>query len=290
MFGKNTHKIISKNVFSVFEGMNTEEIITHLEYFGLDRIDSKIYTGLLQLGSVSVGTMAAKLEIDRGKAYRSLNKLKNLGIITTTFTNPTICTAVEPKKALTEIIETKDDEIITMKNLAKKITLDLSKVTRNSKSPNVSSLSIVQGRTNIYSRIGKMIQESKNIVYIVSTVEDLSMMYHTSIPEKIQYAKKHGVEIRILTNEILTTELEFITRLNASDVKIGKLPSKSRMIVEENGQLIMSGAISDLMNLRDDNDSILYTNSPEMVNNMFSLATLLWKKSKKLEATITTKL
>ena len=144
---------------------------------------SKIYTGLLRLGSVSVGTMAAKLEIDRGKAYRSLNKLKNLGIITTTFTNPTICTAVEPKKALSEIIGRKDDEIITMKNLAKKITKDLSQVSRNSKSPDVSSLSIIQGRTNIYSKIGKLIHESRNIVYIVSTIEDLSMMYHTSIPE-----------------------------------------------------------------------------------------------------------
>ena len=263
--------------------MNIEEIITHLEYFGLDRIDSKIYTGLLQLGSVSVGTMAAKLEIDRGKAYRSLNKLKNLGIINTTFTNPTICTAVEPKKALTEIIEGKDDEIITMKNLAKKITNDLSKVSRNSKSPGVSSLSIVQGRTNIYSKIGRLIQESKNTVYIVSTIEDLSMMYHTSIPEKIHYAKKNGIEIRILTNNISSHEIEFIDRLNATEVKIGKLPSKSRLIVEEKGQLIMSGAISDLMNLKDENDSILYTNSPEMVNNMFSLSALLWKKSKKLE-------
>ena len=97
--------------------MITNEITSHLEYFGLDEIDSKIYTGLLQLGSVSVGTMAAKLEIDRGKAYRSLNKLKNFGIITTTFSNPTICTAVEPKVALSEIIQRKDDEIITMKNL-----------------------------------------------------------------------------------------------------------------------------------------------------------------------------
>ena len=266
--------------------MNTEEINSHLEYFGLDRIDSKIYTGLLQLGSVSVGTMAAKLEIDRGKAYRSLNKLKNLGIITTTFTNPTICTAVEPKKALTEIIDRRDDEIVTMKNLAKKISNNLTKITRDSKAPEVSSLSIVQGRTNIYSKIGKMIQESKNIIYMVSTMEDLSMMYHTSIPEKIQYAKKHGNTIRILTNDISAFETEFIKRLNATEVKIGKLPSKSRLIVEENGQLIMSGAISDLMNLKDENDSILYTNSPEMVNNMFSLCSLLWKKSKNLESLI----
>mgnify|MGYP002624306290 CR=1 FL=1 len=264
--------------------MNLEQIFSHLEYFGLDEIDSKIYTGLLQLGSVSVGTMAAKLEIDRGKAYRSLNKLKNLGIISTTFSNPTICTAVEPKKALSDIIGRRDDEIITMKNLAKKITTDLSQVSRNSRSPDVSYLSIIQGRTNIYSRIGKVIQDSKNLVYIVSTIEDLSMMYHTSIPEKIQYAKNNGVDVRVLTDNVSQNNLEFVERLNTTEIKIGKLPSQSRLVVEEKGHLIMSGAISDLMNLKDDNDSILYTNSTEMVNNMFSLCSLLWKKSKKLEA------
>jgi hypothetical protein len=64
---------------------------------------------------------------------------------------------------------------------------------------------------------------------------------------------------------------------------VGKLPAKSRLVVEEGGQLIMSGSIKETMDLNDDNDSILYTNSQEMVNNMFSLCTHLWKKAKPVE-------
>jgi len=37
------------------------------------------------------------------------------------------------------------------------------------------------------------------------------------------------------------------------------------------------------LHLKDENDSVLCTNSIEMVNNMFSLCSLLWKKSKKIE-------
>ncbi|RDJ30896.1 MAG: hypothetical protein DWQ18_05240 [Crenarchaeota archaeon] len=266
--------------------MNPEELSSHLEYFGLDQVDSKIYMGLLQLGSISVGTMAAKLEIDRGKAYRSLNKLKNFGIVTTTFSNPTICTAVEPKTALASIIERHDDEITTMKNLAKKLTEQLSTVTKTAESPDITSLSIIQGRTNVYSRIGKMIQSAKNQVYIMTTIEDLTMMYHTSIPEKISLAKKNGVDVNILTQLNNDKDYPLIHRLNSSDVKLGKLPSKSRIIVECDRQLIMSGAISDAVNLKDEGDSILFTNSSEMVNNMFSLCSLLWKKSKKLELSV----
>lgn len=269
--------------------MNIQEIISHLEYFGLEETDSKVYTGLLQLGSITVGSMAAKLEIDRGKAYRSLNKLKNLGIVTTTFSNPTICSAVEPNQALLTIIERKEDEITTMKNLAKKITENLHDITRNVEAQTISTLSIIQGRTNIYTRIGKLLQSAKETVYLVSTLEDLAMMYHTSIPEKIQIAKNNGVEIKILTSAESGKDCSIVFRLNATDVRVGKLPSKSRIIVESNSQLLMSGSINDQVNLKDENDTILYTNSQEMVNNMFSLSSLLWAKSKKPELEITNK-
>lgn len=268
--------------------MDVSEIIAHLEYFGLEETDSRVYTGLLQLGSISVGNMAARLEIDRGKAYRSLNKLKNLGIVSTTFSNPTICSAIEPKQALATIIEKKQDEITTMKNLAVHITGNLKKITRNSEEQTISTLSIIQGRTNIYTRIGKLIQTAKKTVFIVSTLEDLAMMYHTSIPEKIDIAKKNGADVKVLTSLESGKDYSVVFRLNASEVHVGKLPSKSRIIVESNNQLLMSGSINDQINLKDDNDTILYTNSQEMVNNMFSLCSLLWGKSKKPELEVST--
>jgi len=55
------------------------------------------------------------------------------------------------------------------------------------------------------------------------------------------------------------------------------------MIVEDESQLIMSGSIKETMNLNDENDSILYTNSSEMINNMYSLCSHLWTKSKPIE-------
>lgn len=62
-----------------------DELYSSLIHFGLDEIDAKIYVGLLQMGSITVGTLAQKLDIDRGKAYRSINKLRNMAVVTTTF-------------------------------------------------------------------------------------------------------------------------------------------------------------------------------------------------------------
>ena len=264
--------------------MNVEEdLATELSYFGLDTTDSKMYLGLLRIGSLTVGKISTKLEIDRGKAYRSLNKLRDMGLITTTFSNPTICEAVPPADALTSVIQKREDEITTMQKLSRKIIKDLKELRRPDSVSEVSSISIIQGRSNIYSRIGKLIQESKETIYVMTTAEDILRMYHTAIPEKIKLCQKNGGDVKILTYTESENLIPLIDRLGAAETRIGKLPSKSRVIVEDQGQLIMSGSIKETMDLNEDTDSILYTNSAEMINNMFSLCQHLWKKAKPLK-------
>ena len=260
-----------------------DELITELSYFGLDKTDATMYLGLLRIGSLTVGKMSTKLEIDRGKAYRSLNKLRDMGLITTTFSNPTICESVTPADALTSVIQRKEDEIVTMQKLSRKIIKDLKELNRPQNVSEASSISIIQGRSNIYSRTGKLIQDSSKIIYIITTAEDILRMYHTAIPEKIAMCKKNGGTVRVLTDTTNENLLPLISRLKATETRVGKLPSKSRVVVEEEGQLIMSGSIKETMDLNDDNDSILYTNSKEMINNMFSLCQHLWKKAKPVE-------
>ncbi len=260
--------------------MISQEITEMLAFFGLEKIDSEVYMGLLQTGPVSVGTISVKLSIDRGKTYRALNKLRNMGVVSTSFSNPTLCTAMPPAEALKIILERKQDEITMMKNLSQKIIQDMSCIARNIDTQELSSFMIIQGRSNIYSRVSKLLQNASGTVYIVAPSEDLMRMYHTAIPERIQSLKKDGVDVRILTELSDEKEMSFITRLDPSEIRMGKLPSKSRVIVEENKQLIMSGALNDSKDLKDENDSVMHTNSAEMACNMFSLCTLLWNKSK----------
>jgi sugar-specific transcriptional regulator TrmB len=267
-----------------------EEIIKNLGFFGLEEIDSRVYMGLLQTGPVSVGVISAKLEIDRGKTYRSLNRLRNMGVVGTTFSNPTLCSAVAPSEALEIILDRKQDELVTMKNLSEKIIQDIDVMVKERDLQEISSFVIVQGRSNIYSRISKLLQKASGVVYLVGPPEDFMRMYHTTIPEKIQLIKENGAEVRILTEISGDKEFELITRLNPSEIRLGKLPSKSRMIVEEHRQLIMSGALTTSTDLNDENDSVMHTNSAEMVSNMFSLCTLLWSKSQQAEVLVPSKI
>ena len=57
-------------------------------------------------------------------------------------------------------------------------------------SSNLPSNHIMKGTLNIYYYIEKLIENAKNTVYIVTTLKDLSKMYHTNIPEKIKICEK----------------------------------------------------------------------------------------------------
>jgi sugar-specific transcriptional regulator TrmB len=258
-------------------------MITMLRHFDLEEIDSKIYIGLLQVGPLSVGNIATKLEIERGKAYRSLEKLRSMGLITTTLTNPIICKPIMPQEALANIINHKENEFVTMQKLASKLAIDLKDIARKQSSSDTPNVSIIQGRHNIYSRIGKMLQESIGTIYVVTTEKDLLRMYHTAIPEKIKICRDKGGQIRIITDSDDSNTLSIIAKLGASEIRIGKLPSKSRMIVEEQKHVIMSGGFSETMDMNDEGDSVLDSNSIEMTNNMYSLCEHLWKRSKVVE-------
>lgn len=268
--------------------VSNEEIISVLIDFELERTDALLYIALLQTGASTVNTIATKLEIDKGKVYRSLHKLQALGLVSSTFSNPTICHAIDPEKALMMIIQNKEEKILCMQKSVKKIVEDIGKF----KNPHetisqVPSFYIIQGRPNIYFRIGKLIEETIKTVYIVTTVRDLLRMNYTAIPDKIKICKNNHGEVRIITDvgkdRELLTQVGGLESLESLEVRLTALPSNSRIIVSQDGRLLMSGSMGESMSLNDETDSTLYTNSQEMVGNLLSFCTHLWDISKPLK-------
>jgi len=144
-------------------------------------------------------------------------------------------------------------------------------------SSNLSSIRILKGTLNIYYDIEKLIGNAKDIVYIVTTLKDLYWMSHTNIPEKIKTCEKNGGEVRLLTEVSSDEFLPFINGFSATEARIGKLCSKGRMIVEQGSQMITSNFVwndSDQTNV--ESDYAIWTNSREMVDNIFILCNLWW--------------
>ena len=254
------------------------------EILDLDELEVKIYLNLLRTGPITASALAKELDVDRARTYRTVDKLVSRNILSTTLSIPKLCIPVEPKEALKLALRKKEDEVKKIKKSGQGIIKKISSEITIIDGVTVPTFRVVQGRANIYSDIAQIIENSSGIIYIVTTLEDISKMYHSTIPEKITACEKKGGSVRLLVEIDDHQLVEFVKRFSATETRICKLPSKGRMIVQKDKQMIMSDskAVSQLSS-NSELDFSLCTNSVEMTNNLNRLCELLWKSGEPLE-------
>jgi len=250
----------------------------------LEELDALLYLNLLRMGPVTASALAKELNIDRTKAYRTIDKLLHLKIVSTTFSKPKLCIANKPEDVLKNVLDAKESQVQKLRNAKDHlITTIKGSIPTNYKS-SLPSFHIAQGTDHIYSEIEKLLENATNTVYIATTLKDLSKMYHTDIPEKIKICERNGAKVCLLTQLSDKKHLPFVKRFGASETRIGDLSSKGRMIVEQGKQMIMSDVVwedSDAQNVH--YDYAICTNSNEIVNNIFTLCSFLWNNGKSLK-------
>ena len=290
--------VVDDNLSAGTQNDDWAELILQLSsILDLETVEARIYLNLLRLGPVTASSLAKELDVDRTKTYRTIDKLLNMSIVSTTISNPKLCIATKPEEVLKIVLQKKQDEINRVEKIGKNVIQKINKIVPITDGHYVPTFRTVQGRANIYSHIEKLLEDSTRMIYIVTTSEDILRMYHTAVPEKIKECIDNGGTVRILTSTDDNKFIPLIERLKPTETRLGKLPSKGRIIVEDGKQMIMSDVMnaSDFANMENsrlphdsfsigaDTDFALWTNSAEMVNNIFSLCKFLWRTSKPLE-------
>jgi len=254
------------------------------EILDLDELEVKIYLNLLRTGPITASALAKELDVDRARTYRTVDKLVSRNILSTTLSIPKLCIPVAPKIALELALRKKEDEVKKIKKSGQGIIKKISSEITIVDGITVPTFRVVQGRANIYSDIAQIIENSTGPIYIVTTLEDISKMYHSTIPEKIASCEKKGGSVRLLVEIDDHQLVEFVKRFNATETRICKLPSKGRMIVQKDKQMILSdsAAVSQISS-NSELDFSLCTNSIEMTNNLNRLCELLWEAGEPLD-------
>jgi len=106
-------------------------------------------------------------------------------------------------------------------------------------------------------------------------------MYHSMIPEKIKICEKNGGKVALLVEINDIEMISFVKRFNATETRVCRLPSKGRIAVLKEKQMIMSDSNQTASN--SESDFSLSTNAKDMVSNIDNLCRLLWKSGKPLE-------
>ncbi|WP_297592458.1 TrmB family transcriptional regulator [Nitrosopumilus sp.] len=253
------------------------------EILDLDDLEAKVYLNLLRAGPITASALAKELDIDRARMYRTVDKLVSRNIISTTLSSPKLCIASDPHDALKIALSKKEDEVNKIKKSGEAIIHKINNEITTNQSSNVPTFRIVQGRQNIYADIAQIIENATDVIYIATTLDDVSRMYHSTIPEKISICEKNGGRVRLLVDMNDPKLAPFVKRFNATETRVGNLPSKGRMVVQKSQKMIMSDSAVSAKNSNSDSDFSLCTNSSEMVDNIFTLCTYLWESSKPLK-------
>jgi sugar-specific transcriptional regulator TrmB len=254
------------------------------EILDLDELEVKIYLNLLRTGPITASALAKELDVDRARMYRTVDKLVSRNILSTTLSIPKLCIPVDPKEAVKLALRKKEDEVKKIKKSGHGIIERITSEITITNGITVPTFRVVQGRTNIYSDIAQWIENSTGTIYIVTTLEDISKMYHSTIPEKIASCEKKGGAVKLLVELDDPKLVQFVKRFNSTETRVCKLPSKGRMIVQKDKQMIMSDSAA--VNQSSSNaelDFSLCTNSVEMIDNLNRLCELLWNTGETLE-------
>ncbi len=256
-----------------------DELISKLQDFGLSQAAAEVYLLLLKAGPSRVSQISKFSHTNRVKGYRILENLKKDGFVSSTFSNPAIYSANSLSESLCSVINTKKFEIERLAKLVSYIGKNYVTTEFNIKQTSPPRFSIISGRYNIYMYIEKMIKEANEDLYVITPFDDLSMMYHTSIPESICKAKRKGIKIKLITDMRKDQSIGIIDRMGIDDFRIAKLPSKGRILCSQSETLV-SGYTDVASGMNSDEDSALVTNSDEFVGNMKCLGMQLWKIGK----------
>jgi len=259
-----------------------QEVIPFLEDFGLAEDEARVYIGLLRMGSGKVSEISHFTNTDRVKGYKILETLRNQGFVTSTLSSPILFSANEPKLIFDEILKKKKSKIERLEKNHEHLIHILENLQGRKAEANIPKLTVISGRDNIYDQIKKIIDDTKDELYLVSSVADLIRMYYTDIPEALKRARKRKVLIKLMTELDGATKTECVKNLGLNEFKISQLPSQGRIVCNST-QIIMSGYTSKTSRIHASEDSALITNSDEITRNMQSLCQFMWRMGKEIK-------
>ena len=252
-----------------------------LSDFGLEEDEAQTYVGLVRLGSVKASQISTFTKIDRVRTYKILENLKNLGFVTSTLSSPIIFSANDPETTLKKIIVKQKQKVIELEKNITKFLKILSNLKLNESQVELPKLTIISNRNNIYDQMIKLIEDTKDELYVAVSSSDVIRMYYTEVPEMIKKALKQNKKIKLMTDSELSSKHEYVKRLGVDYFKIVTLPSSGRLLCNKS-QVLMSNNTSPYSNKNLDKESAMITNSKDIVSNMNSFCNFLWETSKEI--------
>lgn len=193
-----------KNHLSVgnIDIMQNPQLLNLLRNLGLNQYEAQAYLALSLGGVNTAGDIAEVGKIARPRVYDVLDKLQEKGFAAIKAGRPVKYAPVPISEAIQTLKKYKEnvlsEELIKIEDLGQSLKKGLDKGAGGKKFDVEESVWTLKGRNSIYSRIGDMLSNAKNVVVVNSHPEGVVDKIRANMPQ-FEKARARGVKIHVVS-------------------------------------------------------------------------------------------
>ena len=181
-----------------------------LETFGLSSYEAKVYFSMLPLGQTTAKDISNISNIPFGRIYDVMTSLENKGIIEKQDTRPKRYVAKDPKTAMKNLIDYKDQELLTIKESASVIEEKLSNLYTSPKDESLFWSVALEAET-IERHNQKILETQKELLIYLNTPNTIDIHTQKEMRDFLESMNElivRNVEIKLLLGGITQEKLE----------------------------------------------------------------------------------
>ena len=164
---------------------------------GLNEYESRAYLSMLRLGTAEASAVSKNAGIPRARVYDVLTSLEKKGFIEKKPSKPVAYVAVAPSRAFTSLKEQKKQHLENHLGEIEGIAAVLEKqlFQKESQFSGEEQAILIEGRTNIYSKLASLLENSQESAIICSSEEGITRKKQ-GFASKFASLNKRGVKVK----------------------------------------------------------------------------------------------
>ncbi len=181
-----------------------------LETFGLSSYEAKVYVSMLPLGQTTAKDVSNVSNIPFGRIYDVMTSLENKGIIEKQDTRPKRYLAKDPKTAMKNLIDFKDQELLTIKESASVMEEKLAKMYSASKNESLFWSVALESET-IERHNQKILETQEELLIYLNTPNTIDVHTQKEMRDFLDSMNElviRNVKIKLLLGGITLEQIE----------------------------------------------------------------------------------
>lgn len=199
------------------------------QHLGLSEYEARVYVSMVTEGASEARRLSIRSGVPRTKVYATLKKLMERGLVFELPGDPRKFAPTSPAEAFEQYLlhskEETSDRVISLVESDKVVSLlqETYEKTHSSIEPRKEEVWIVEGQTEMLTRMREMLSCAKKSINVVTT-EDGFVWFYKTFDKLLDKLVESGVNVQIGTpinshNGSLARELSYICEVKHVDVR-----------------------------------------------------------------------